>query len=96
VFIGKYDVQSAQIRFDELCLFDALYDVPSKCLSVNMMFNLACKRKMTVRVDGSYRAAKRMKIEGRKRKFVRIDGAPQKEDRRKRCNRARNVRCLVY
>jgi hypothetical protein len=61
VFIGKYDVQSAQIRFDELCLFDALYDVPSKCLSVNMMFNLACKRKLTVRVDGIYRAAKRMK-----------------------------------
>ena len=32
-------------------------------------------------MDGIYRAADRMKIEGRKRKFVQIDGAPQKEER---------------
>ena len=36
---------------------------------------------MVARVDGNYRAAKRMKIEGRKREFFQIDGAPQKEDR---------------
>ena len=84
MFIGKYDVQSGMQKEDDGA---GGWNLPS-CQT---------NEEMAAQVDGSYRAAKRMKIEGRKRKFVRIDGAPQKEDRaRKRCNRARNVRCLVY
>ena len=36
---------------------------------------------MAARVDGIYQAAERIKIKERKRNFVRIDGAPHKEDR---------------
>ena len=37
---------------------------------------------MAARVDGNYPAAERMKIEGRKREFVRIDGVERDEDER--------------
>ena len=37
---------------------------------------------MAARVDGIYPAAERMKIEGRKREFVRIDGVECDEDER--------------
>jgi hypothetical protein len=84
VFIGKYDVQSGMQKEVDGA---GGWNLPSR----------QTNEEMAAQVDGSYRAAKRMKIKGRKRKFVRIDGAPQKEDRaRKRCNQARNVRCLVY
>ena len=46
---------------------------------------------MAARVDAIYRAAEGMKIEGRKREFVQIDGAPQKEERqssKEMCSRA--------
>jgi len=48
---------------------------------VDGIYPAAKRMKMAARVDGIYPATERMKIEGRKCKFVRIDGAPQKEER---------------
>ncbi len=68
MFIGKYDVQSGMQKEDDGA---GGWNLTSR----------QTNEEIAAQVDGSYQAAKRMKIEGRKCKFVRIDGAPQKEDR---------------